>query len=127
MRFGKKGYPTYRIVALDKRSKRDGAYIEKVGLYNPMSKTATLTIDEERLSYWLKIGAVVSEGMKKILSSRNPKQKKIVKKATKKEPVKEVKTAKTEPKLPKIKAVPPEKTPDRESKETKTPKNQTSS
>jgi small subunit ribosomal protein S16 len=86
MRFGKKGYPTYRVVALDKRSKRDGAYIEKVGLYNPMTEPATLDLNEERLNYWLTNGAAVSEGMQKLLKRREkkvaaPKAKKTVKTA----------------------------------------------
>ena len=36
MKFGKKGRPFYRIVAIDKRKKRDGSYIEKVGHYDPI-------------------------------------------------------------------------------------------
>jgi small subunit ribosomal protein S16 len=84
MRFGKKGFPTYRIVALDKRSKRDGAYIEKVGLYNPMAASDQFQVNEERLSYWIKNGAIISDGMKKLLTSRNPKVKKRITKKAKK-------------------------------------------
>lgn len=91
MRFGKRHYPTYRVVALDKRSKRDGSYIEKVGTYNPMTQPATLLMNEERLNYWLKNGAIVSEGVRKLLKSRAPKVE-----AEKKEaPAKEVKAEKT--------------------------------
>lgn len=70
MRFGKKGYPVYRIVALDKRKKRDGSYIEKVGLYNPMTEPAHLDINNERLSYWMKNGAELSEGVRKLLKDK---------------------------------------------------------
>lgn len=70
MRFGKKGYPVYRIVALDKRKKRDGAYLEKVGLYNPMLNPAQLEINDERLTYWTNNGAVISEGLRRLLKNR---------------------------------------------------------
>lgn len=104
MRFGKKGYPTYRIVALDKRSKRDGAYIEKVGLYNPMAATDQLNINEERLAHWMKNGAEISEGMRKLLSKQLPKStrkvsKRVLKHTDRKKPeapvVAEVKVKKT--------------------------------
>jgi len=97
MRFGKKAYPTYRIVALDKRSKRDGYYIEKVGLYNPMAADNQLTVNEDRFSYWVGQGAIVSEGIRKLFKAKLPKStKKVskpkVKKVAKKkeEPAKEV-------------------------------------
>ncbi len=67
MRFGKKHYPTYRIVAIDKRSKRDGAYIEKVGTYNPMTEPSAITINEERFTYWRRNGAQVSDGLQKLM------------------------------------------------------------
>lgn len=66
MRFGKRGYATYRIVALDKRKKRDGSYIEKVGTYNPHAPSP-FVIDGEKLNYWLKKGAVLSEGVQKLM------------------------------------------------------------
>lgn len=71
MRFGKKHYPTYRIVALDKRAKRDGAYIEKIGIYQPMSNPHVLEWNQERLDYWLSRGAQLSEGMQKLMASVN--------------------------------------------------------
>jgi small subunit ribosomal protein S16 len=80
MRFGKKGYPTYRIVVLDKRSKRDGYYIEKVGLYNPMTDKDQLIVNEERFQYWVKTGAQVSEGIRKLMSAKLPKSKKKISK-----------------------------------------------
>ena len=70
MRFGKKGFPFYRVVALDKRKKRDGSYIEKVGTYDPMSEPAKLDINQERMDYWVKNGAQVSEGLRKLLKNR---------------------------------------------------------
>jgi small subunit ribosomal protein S16 len=67
MRFGKKHYPTYRIVALHKRSKRDGAYLDKVGVYNPMTAPATIKIDKDKYEYWTGKGAQISEGLRKLL------------------------------------------------------------
>jgi small subunit ribosomal protein S16 len=67
MRFGKKRYPTYRVVALDKRKKPVGGYLEKIGSYNPMKNPAELEIDQKLLDKWIKNGAVLSEGVRKIL------------------------------------------------------------
>jgi len=67
MRFGKKGHPFYRIVVLDKRKKRDGAYIEKIGVYNPISSPAVFNYNKDRLSYWLEKGAQLSAGLQRLL------------------------------------------------------------
>lgn len=61
MRFGKKGYPTYRMVAIDARKKRDGSYLEKVGFYNPNPTPAIIDVNEERIAYWTGVGAQMSE------------------------------------------------------------------
>jgi len=73
MKFGKRAYPTYRIVVLDKRKKRDGSYLAKVGTYNPHTEPASLTIDDTKLQEWLKKGAQLSEGMRKLLKNRKSK------------------------------------------------------
>jgi small subunit ribosomal protein S16 len=73
MRFGKRGYPTYRIVVLDKRSKRDGYYIEKIGLYNPMTDSDQIILNEERFAFWVDKGAQVSDGIRKLFSAKLPK------------------------------------------------------
>lgn len=67
MRFGKKGYPTYRIVVLDKRKKAVGSYLEKIGTYNPMQNKEGVQVDKTLLDKWLAKGAVVSEGVRKLL------------------------------------------------------------
>lgn len=69
-RIGKKHSPAYRIVAVHKREKCDGAYIEEIGTYNPMANPHTLTIKNDRFDYWIKNGAIISEGMQKILHSQ---------------------------------------------------------
>jgi small subunit ribosomal protein S16 len=73
MRFGKKHYPTYRIVAIDKRKKRDGSYIEKIGTYQPMLETDKVQIDQERLKYWQNNGAQFSEGVAKLMKNMQQK------------------------------------------------------
>lgn len=78
MRFGKKHYPTYRIVVTQKHSKRNGAYIESLGIYNPNLNPFLLKINKERLTYWLSVGAQLSEGISKLKNHliEQPKPKK---------------------------------------------------
>lgn len=70
MRFGKKNFPTYRIVVIDKRKKAKGSYIEKIGTYNPINETDSINIDKERFQYWIKNGAETSDGLKKLLKHK---------------------------------------------------------
>ena len=65
-RMGRKKQPFYRVVVTDSRKRRDGGWIEKIGYYNPMSQPAVVNIDEERLDYWIGVGAQMSERVKKI-------------------------------------------------------------
>lgn len=69
-RQGKKGSPSYRIVAVNKHYKADGKYIEEVGFYNPITNPVTLIIKKDRFEYWIKVGAQVSEGLRKLLKNR---------------------------------------------------------
>ncbi len=56
-RVGAKNKPMYRVVVADARSPRDGAFIEVIGHYNPLTDPATFTIDEEKALKWLSRGA----------------------------------------------------------------------
>jgi small subunit ribosomal protein S16 len=67
-RFGKKGKPVYHIVAADSRSKRDGRYIENIGLYNPNTNPATIDLNHDRALYWVQVGAVPTDTTRTILS-----------------------------------------------------------
>lgn len=60
-RFGSKNKPKYRIVALDSRKKRDGAYLEQLGIYDPTTDPYVVKLDRERYNYWLKVGAMPSK------------------------------------------------------------------
>ncbi|GIW64915.1 MAG: hypothetical protein KatS3mg092_0848 [Patescibacteria group bacterium] len=75
-RIGKKDQPYYRIVAVNKRYKANGKYIEEIGRYNPHKDPAEIVIDEKKLEYWLNCGAVVSEGLAKILKYKKKLDKK---------------------------------------------------
>lgn len=70
-RGGRKGRPFYRIVVADKRMARDGRYIEKVGTYNPLlanDDDKRVSLNEERIKYWLEQGAEPSERVVKFLA-----------------------------------------------------------
>lgn len=66
-RMGAAKRPSYRIVATDSRSPRDGRIIESVGIYNPLTDPATVRIDEERTRHWLSVGAQPSDTVRDIL------------------------------------------------------------
>jgi len=67
MRMGKKKQPTYRIVAADSRSPRDGRFIEIVGTYDPRAEPSTITVDNEKAIKWLTNGALPTERVEKLL------------------------------------------------------------
>ena len=66
-RVGKKKRPAYRVVVADSRAPRDGAFIETLGLYDPLTDPATVTIDEEKAKKWLQQGAKPSETVAKLM------------------------------------------------------------
>jgi small subunit ribosomal protein S16 len=68
MRMGKKKQPTYRVVAADSRSPRDGRFIEVLGFYNPRSEPSVIEINNEKAIGWLKNGAQPTERVQKLLT-----------------------------------------------------------
>ncbi len=66
-RMGAKKRPSYRIVAADSRSPRDGRFIEAVGFYDPITNPATIRLNEERAKHWLSVGAQPTETVRDIL------------------------------------------------------------
>jgi small subunit ribosomal protein S16 len=68
-RVGLKGQPSYRIVAADKESPRDGRFLEIVGHYNPRTNPSTLVLKEDRIYDWLAKGAQPSEAVLKLFNS----------------------------------------------------------
>lgn len=67
-RHGKKGKPFYWIVAADGRAKRDGKFLEKLGIYNPNTNPATIEVNVDDSVRWLQNGAQPSETARRILS-----------------------------------------------------------
>ncbi len=57
MRTGAKKRPSYRIVVKEKRSKRDGAYLENLGTYDPTREPAEIRLNLQRVRYWIDKGA----------------------------------------------------------------------
>jgi len=66
-RHGKKNQPFYHIVIADGRAPRDGRFIEKIGIYNPLTHPATININFDRALYWVETGASPSETVHSIL------------------------------------------------------------
>ncbi|UNM06316.1 MAG: 30S ribosomal protein S16 [Holosporaceae bacterium] len=70
-RGGYKKRPVYRVVVTDSRNPRDGRFIEKLGTHNPLlesSNTNRFVVNEERVKYWLSVGAVASDRVNKYLA-----------------------------------------------------------
>ena len=67
MRMGKTKQPTYRVVAADARSPRNGRFIEIIGTYEPRQEPSRIVIDNERAQHWLKNGAQPTDRVAKIL------------------------------------------------------------
>lgn len=66
-RLGKKANPKYRIVAIDKRNKRDGKVLEILGLYDPTLNPPKIELKKDRIEFWVKNGAQTSESVQKLL------------------------------------------------------------
>jgi small subunit ribosomal protein S16 len=69
-RMGKKKQPIYKMVASDSRSPRDGKFLEAVGFYNPLTKPHTLELKEDRILYWLNVGAQPTHTVKSLLRQK---------------------------------------------------------
>ena len=69
-RMGKKKQPIYKMVAADSRSPRDGKFLEAIGFYNPLTKPHTLDLKEDRIMYWLNVGAQPTHTVKSLLRQK---------------------------------------------------------
>jgi small subunit ribosomal protein S16 len=67
-RHGAKKKPYYFIVVADGRSPRDGKFIQKIGVYNPLTVPATISIDRNKALHWLEKGAQPTDTVRRILS-----------------------------------------------------------
>ena len=66
-RHGSKKAPFYRIVVADARSPRDGAFIDRVGTYNPRTNPSEISVDTEKAKEWLSKGAQPTNQVRNIL------------------------------------------------------------
>ncbi|MEN9842235.1 MAG: ribosomal protein [Pseudomonadota bacterium] len=68
-RSGAKARPFYSIVVADKRNRRDGRFIERIGFSNPVAKgnEETVRIAQDRLTYWLGVGAQPSPTVQRLI------------------------------------------------------------
>jgi len=71
MRLGAKKRPFYRVVVKEKRSKRDGKYIENLGTYDPLAEPADVQLNHDRIQYWIGVGAQPSETVASLIKA-NP-------------------------------------------------------
>ncbi|MFN2576103.1 MAG: 30S ribosomal protein S16 [Pyrinomonadaceae bacterium] len=67
MRTGAKKHPSYRIVVKEKQSKRDGAYLENLGIYNPTREPAEIKLKADRVEYWIGKGAQPTDTVRRLI------------------------------------------------------------
>ena len=67
-RVGAKKKPSYRLVVADSRSPRDGAFIEIIGHFNPLTDPETLVVNEEKALHWLSQGAQPTDTVARLLT-----------------------------------------------------------
>lgn len=67
-RVGSKKRPFFRIVVTEHSAPRDGAFLEVLGTYNPRTNPETLTLDRERIAYWVSKGAQPSDTVRTLIS-----------------------------------------------------------
>lgn len=69
-RFGTKNRPTYRVVVSQKQKDTHGDYLESLGYYNPRSNPKVIFLKEDRILYWLSVGAKASATVQNLLVSQ---------------------------------------------------------
>lgn len=71
-RTGRHNSPSYRLAAIDGRVRRDGPCLENLGWYRPLEKDPSkqLLLNEERVKYWLSVGALPSDTVEDVLAKR---------------------------------------------------------
>ncbi len=106
-RGGSKKRPFFRIVAADVRAPRDGRYLERLGTYNPMKEKSDperVTLNKDRIKYWLSVGAKPTERVQKFLANEKLADKPVINKQTKQDKPKKKTLEKLKAKEEKIKA-----------------------
>ena len=82
-RVGARKKPSYRLVAADVRSPRDGAFVDIIGHYDPLTEPETVVINEEKALHWLRHGAQPTDTAARLLNKTGIMEKfKLVKEKT---------------------------------------------
>lgn len=74
MRTGAKKRPSYRIIVKEKQSKRDGAYLENLGTYDPTRQPAEIKLNLERVHYWMEKGAQPTDTVGQLIKASGKQQ-----------------------------------------------------
>ena len=69
---GAKKKPFYRVIVVEKRSKRDGKFVEIVGHYNPCTQPAQIVINHDRVNYWIRCGAQPTDTVRSLIRKSAP-------------------------------------------------------
>ena len=69
-RMGAKKKPFYRVVVADSRNRRDGRFIEEIGIYDPMKETDSVNIDADAAKKWISNGAQPTDTVKSLLKKQ---------------------------------------------------------
>lgn len=94
---GRTNRQTYRLVVTDIRNPRDGKYLEMVGWYNPFDEKQSCHVDQDRIQYWMGLGATLTPNATTIVKKAAPeivraisekKQARLVKEAAKRRALK---------------------------------------
>jgi len=73
-RGGRKKRPFYSVVVMDERKRRDGAFIEKLGYYDPCTEPELIKLDVERVKAWTDQGAKVSDRVASLITKATAAQ-----------------------------------------------------
>ena len=74
MRTGAKKKPSYRIVVKEKQSKRHGACLENLGIYNPTRQPAEIRLNMDRVRYWIGRGAQPTDTVSRLIKVNTKEQ-----------------------------------------------------
>ena len=74
MRTGAKKRPAYRVIVKEKQSKRDGAYLENLGTYDPTRNPAEIKLNLERVKYWIEKGAHPTDTVGRLIKASGKQQ-----------------------------------------------------
>jgi small subunit ribosomal protein S16 len=72
-RGGRKKRPFYAVVVMDERKRRDGAFIEKLGYYDPCKEPEVIELDLERVKAWTDLGAQPSDRVATLIAKSSSK------------------------------------------------------